>query len=158
MIIKINNKYGEKVAECSLIRDEFDCETLRLGHSFNCLNVTSGDVEQGEHGFDEVIEIDIDNLISPKKMQMIKSLAGAWATFETLRSEYELGCSDDDMYALEIIGIPHIYGFITDDEYKHYVEALNQFLGFDGDFYNNSEYDYSELDEFIQNLNPIYEK
>ena len=155
MKIRVNNKDGKNVAECILFRDEYN--NLLLTHSSNCLNVYAN-MEQGDYGFEEVIDIDVDNLISPKKMQMIKSLAGAWATFETLRTEYELGCSDDDMYALEIIGIPHIYGFITDDEYKNYIEALNQFLGFDGNFYNNSEYDYSELDDFIQNLNPIYEK
>ena len=155
MIIKINNKYGEEIAECSLFRDEYN--NLLLTHSSNCINVYS-DMEQGDYGFEEVIDIDVDNLISPKKMQMIKSLAGAWATFETLRSEYELSCSDDDMYAIEIISIPHVYGFITDNEYKNYIEALNQFLGFDGNFYNNIKYNYSELDEFIQNLNPIYKK
>ena len=158
MIIKINDKSGNNIAECELLHH--DTGVWYVQHKANIINVF-GDLKQSDKEFEdyvEVIDIDVDNLISPKKMQMIKSLAGAWATFETLRSEYELGCSDDDMYALEIIGIPHIYGFITDNEYKQYVEALNQFLGFDGNFYNNSEYDYSELDEFIQNLNPIYEK
>lgn len=155
MRIRINDKNGNNIAECDLYHH--DIGVWYTNHKSNILNIY-GDIIQTETGFDDVLDIDVDNLISPKKIQMIKSLAGAWATFETLRSEYELGCSDDDMYALEIIGIPHIYGFITDNEYKHYVEALNQFLGFDGNFYNNSEYDYSELDEFIQNLNPIYEK
>ena len=158
MIIKINNKNGEKVAECSLIRDEFDCETLRLGHSFNCLNVTSGDVEQGEHGFDEVIEIDIDNLISPNKINLIKSLAGAWTEWEVLRNEYHLYAEEDYKYAIKIIHKALLYKFISEDTYLSYLEQLKEFLGWEDDtYFTNDTYTDEDLDNFIYDLNPIYD-
>lgn len=157
MIIRINDKLSNNIAECELTHH--DIGIWYTQYKANIINVF-GDLKQSNKEFEdyiEVIDIDVDNLISPKKMQMIKSLAGAWATFETLRTEYELGSSDDDQYALEIIGIPHIYGYISDKEYAEYVQALTNFLGYDGVFYNN-DYEYDELDDFIQNLNPIYQK
>lgn len=154
MRIRINNKDGINIAECELWKDEYDNTFLKS--SANIKKVYSN-LEQGENGFEEVIDIDVINLISPKRLQMIKSLSSAWAVFETLRTEYELGCSDDSRYSLEILAIPKIYGYMSEDEYNKCLKALHDFLGWNGEFYTNSEYDYDELDSFIRNLNPIYD-
>lgn len=155
MIIRINNKYGEEVAECSLFRDEWG--NLSLTNSSNCLNVDS-DMEQGNYGFDEVIEIDVDNLISPKKMNLIKSLVGAWTEWETLRSEYHLYADEDYKYAIKIIHKALLYKFISEKTYLSYLEQLKEFLGWEDDTcFNNDSYTYEDLDNFIKNLNPIYD-
>ena len=153
MIIRINDEKGNNVAECEIL--QHDIGIWRTADKTNIENIFV-DIVQGESGFTDVIDIDVNNIISPKKLEMIKCLAGAWCSFETLRTEYELGCSDDDRYLLEIIGIPHTFGYITDEEHQEYVQALTEFLQYDGTCYNNDEYTYEELDEFIRGLNPVY--
>lgn len=153
MKIRVNNKNGEKIAECELWKDEYN--NLSLINSSNIKNVYT-DVEQGKNGFDDVIDIDIDNIISSKKMQMIQSITSAWTVFETLRSEYQLDTSDDVRYVLEILIVPKIYGYINEQEYNKYKKELYNFLKFDGISFMNSEYDYYELDNLIKNFNRIY--
>lgn len=157
MIIRINDKLGNNIAECDLLHH--DTGVWYVQHKVNIAKV-SGDLKQSDKEFEdyiEVIDIDVDNLISPKKLSMIKSIASAWAVFETIRSDYGLWTSDDEEYTIEIINIPHIYGYITDDEHKDYVKKIKDFFGYDGKCYTN-DYTYEELDDFIQNLNPIYKK
>ena len=62
MIIRINNNKGEKIAECRLIRNEYD--SLLLDYSENCKNIFSEDIEikNDIEEYDELIEIDIENL------------------------------------------------------------------------------------------------
>ena len=65
MIIRINNNKGQKIAECRLIRNEFDTETLLLDYSENCKNIFTEDIRLPNNNFeeyDELIEIDIKNL------------------------------------------------------------------------------------------------
>lgn len=153
MKIRINNKNGEKIAECDL--SHHDIGVWYTNHKSNIVNIY-GDIIQTETGFDDVIDIDIDNIISSKKIQMIKSVTSAWTVFETLRSEYQLDTSDDVRYVLEILIIPKIYGYINEQEYNKYKKELYNFLEFDGVSFMNSEYDYYELDNLIKNFNPIY--
>lgn len=157
MKIRINDKSGNNIAECDLLH--YDTGVWHVKNKANIVNVF-GDLERMDNEFEdyvEVIDIDVDNLISPKKLLMIKSIASAWAVFETIRNDYGLWTSDDEKYAIEIINIPHIYGYITDDEHKNYIKKIKDFFGYNGKFYTN-DYTYEELDDFIQNLNPIYEK
>lgn len=157
MKIRINDKSSNNIAECDLLH--YDTGVWNVQHKVNIAKVF-GDLKQSDEEFEdyiEVIDIDVDNLISPKKLSMIKSIASAWAVFETIRNDYGLWTSDDEKYTIEIINIPHIYGYITDDEHKDYVKKIKDFFGYDGKCYTN-DYTYEELDDFIQNLNPIYEK
>ena len=146
MKIRINDKSSNNIAECELLHH--NTGVWYVQHKVNIAKVF-GDLKQSDKEFEdyiEVIDIDVDNLISPKKLSMIKSIASAWAVFETIRNDYGLWTSDDEKYTIEIINIPHTYGYITDNEHKDY-----------GKCYTN-DYTYEELDDFIQNLNPIYEK
>ena len=157
MKIRINDKSSNNIAECDLLH--YDTGVWHVQQKVNIAKVF-GDLKQSDKEFEdyiEVIDINIDNLISPKKLSMIKSIASAWAVFETIRNDYGLWTSDDEKYTIEIINIPHIYGYITDDEHKNYVKKIKDFFGYDGDFYTH-DYTYEELDDFIQNLNPIYKK
>lgn len=154
MIIRINNKNGKNIAKCELWKDEYDNTLLR--GSNNVKNVYS-DLEQNEYGFEEVIDIDVDNLISPKYKNMLIGLGSAWATFETFRESFSLSCSDDDKYALDIIYIPYLYDFISKNEYIEYVEKLADFLQYEDGMFLNDNYTYEDLDNFIRDLNPIYD-
>lgn len=62
MIIRINNNKGEKIAECRLIRSEYD--SLLLDYSENCKNIFSEDIQirNDIEEYDELIEIDIKNI------------------------------------------------------------------------------------------------
>lgn len=64
MIIRINNNSGKKIAECRLIRNQFDNETLLLDYSENCENIFSEDIKLNNkyEEYDELIEIDIKNI------------------------------------------------------------------------------------------------
>ena len=136
MIIRINDKNGNKIAECDLYYQ--DIGIWYTNNKENILNIYS-DIEQGESGFTNVIDIDVDNIIPPKKLNMIKSLASAWGVFETTRTNYELDTSDDHNYASEIISIPLIYGYITEKEHNQYQNALNEFVGWTGVYFENAE-------------------
>ena len=153
MIIRINDKNGNNIAECDLYHHD-----IGIWNANSKSNISSiyGDIIQTERGFDDVIDIDIDNIIPQKQRLMELSLASAWSVFEVVRTNYTLDCSDDHMYASEIIQIPHTYGFIDDDTVKEYHEKLNSFLGWNGVLFDNDEYTYEEIDELIHNLNPIY--
>lgn len=156
--IKVNDKFGNEIGRCELSKDE-------LGNFYlvdkKGVRKVFTDVKQGTNGFDDVIDIDLnfdgDNIISPKKLKTIKELTTAWTTFQVMRTEYNLGASEDNQYGITIIGIPYIHKMITREEYKSYIQALRDFLGFDGKTYENDTYDYKELDELIRNLNPIYD-
>ena len=59
-----------------------------------------------------------------------------------------------------------VQGIIIPEDYKSkqtlieteiHIKKIKDFFGYDGKFYTN-DYTYEELDDFIQNLNPIYEK
>lgn len=156
--IRVNDKFGNEIGRCELIKDEWgDFDTIdKKG-----IRKVFTDIEQGANGFDDVINIDLkfdgDNIISPKKMKTIKGLITAWTTFQVMRTEYNLGASEDNQYSITIISIPYIHRMITKEEYKSYIQALKDFLGFDGETYENDTYDYEELDKFIKNLNPIYD-
>ena len=56
MKIRVNDKNGN-VAECDIWRDEYG--NLFLKNSDNC--EVFADYEQGEYGFDDIIDIDIIN-------------------------------------------------------------------------------------------------
>ena len=75
MKIRINDKSGNNIAECDLLHH--DTGIWYVQYKANIINVF-GDLERMDNEFEdyvEVIDIDVNNLISPKKMQMIKSLA-----------------------------------------------------------------------------------
>ena len=109
---------------------------------------------------DDVLEIQAVNvlLLTTRELTIVKSIAWAWATFETLRTENHLGADDDYKYIVEILEIPKVYKFISQEEFIAYTKAVQGFLQWDGNFYNNDEYTYEELDDFIEQLNPIYKK
>lgn len=154
MIIRINDKNGKNIAECDL--QHHDIGIWYTNHKSNILNIY-GDIIQTETGFDDVLDIDIDNLIYPKKIECIKSLAGAWTEFEVLRKEYVLDIASDYDYITNILHKPLLYGLITEDEYISYVDKIKEFLGYENDtYFTNDEYTYSEIDELIYSLNPIY--
>lgn len=157
MIVNINNKYGIKIAECELKHHDIGIWNVINKNNIDdiCIDLREEDNEE----YTEVININVTNIMTPKKLNMIKSLASAWSKFETLRTEYDLSSSDDDKYALEIISIPRTYGFISIKEHQSYVQALGDFLEYDEQdgCYNNSNYTYEELDNFIRNLNGIYD-
>lgn len=157
MIININNKYGIKIAECELEHHDTGIWYTRRKENVN--EIITDLKEEENNRYTEIININVANIMTSKRLQMIKSLVAAWTVFETLRREYELGCSDDDKYALKIISVPRIYGFISIKEHQSYVKALGNFLGYDehNDCYNNNNYTYKELDKFIRNLNEIYD-
>lgn len=64
MIIRINDKNGNNIAECDLLHH--DIGIWYTNQKSNISNVY-GDIIQTEKGFDDVIDIDIDNIISPKQ-------------------------------------------------------------------------------------------
>ena len=90
MKIRINDKLGNNIAECDLLH--YDTGVWNVQHKVNIAKVF-GDLKQSDKEFEdyiEVIDIDVDNLISPKKLLMIKSIASAWAVFETIRRDLGL--------------------------------------------------------------------
>ena len=64
MIIRINDKNGNNIAECDLYHH--DIGIWNVNSKSNISNVY-GDIIQTETGFDDVIDIDIDNIIPPKQ-------------------------------------------------------------------------------------------
>lgn len=65
MIIKINDNCGKNIAKCEIFWDECDC--LRLSSKENIKNIYD-EMEQGDCGFTECIEIDIDKIYNRKKI------------------------------------------------------------------------------------------
>lgn len=63
MIIRINDKNGDNIAECDLYHH--DIGIWDMNSRFNISSIY-GDIIQTEKGFDDVIDIDIDN-ITPQK-------------------------------------------------------------------------------------------
>lgn len=154
MRIRINDKNGNNIAECDLYHH--DIGIWYTNHKSNILNIY-GDIIQTETGFDDVLDIDIDNLISPNKINLIKSLASAWTEWEVLRNEYHLYAEDDYKYAIKIIYKALLYKFISEETYLSYLEQLKEFLGWEDDtYFTNDTYTYEDLDNFIYDLNPIY--
>ena len=64
MIIRINDKNGNNIAECDLYHHD-----IRIWYANSKSNISSicGDIIQTEQGFDDVIDIDIDNIIPQNK-------------------------------------------------------------------------------------------
>lgn len=64
MIIRINDKNGNNIAECDLYHHD-----IGIWNANSKSNISSihGDIIQTERGFDDVIDIDIDNIIPPKQ-------------------------------------------------------------------------------------------
>lgn len=64
MIIRINDKNGNNIAECDLYHHD-----IGIWNANSKSNIFSiyGDIIQTETGFDDVIDIDIDNIIPPKQ-------------------------------------------------------------------------------------------
>lgn len=109
---------------------------------------------------DEAIEIEADNvlILTTKELNTVKSIAWSWAEFETNRKDAYMGADDDFKAIVNILHIPYIYNLITEEQYKAYVKSVEQFLQWDGDFFNNDSYTYEELDDFVEQLNPLYKK
>ena len=59
MIIRINDKNGNNIAECDLYHH--DIGIWNVNSRFNISSIY-GDIIQTEKGFDDVIDIDIDNI------------------------------------------------------------------------------------------------
>lgn len=155
MIIRINDKNGNNIAECDLYKH--DIGVWYTNHKSNILNIY-GDIIQTETEFDDILDIDIDNLICPKEIEYIKSLTGAWTVFAVLRAEYNLDTASDYDYITDILHKPLLYGLITEDEYTSYINKIKEFLGYENDtYFTNDEYTYSEIDELIYSLNPLYD-
>lgn len=106
------------------------------------------------------MEIQEDNIVilTKKELNAIKSIAWAWAEFETNRKDYYMGADDDLKAIAKILHIPYIYDLITKEQYQAYIKSVEQFLEWDGDFVNKSDYTYEELDDFVEQLNPLYKK
>lgn len=64
MIIRINDKNGNNIAECDLSHHDIG---IWYTHQKSNISNVYGDIIQTEKGFDDVIDIDIDNIISPKQ-------------------------------------------------------------------------------------------
>lgn len=64
MIIRINDKNGNNIAECDLYHH--DIGIWNVNSKSNIFSIY-GDIIQTETGFDDVIDIDIDNIIPPKQ-------------------------------------------------------------------------------------------
>ena len=64
MIIRINDKNGNNIAECDLYHHD-----IGIWNANSKSNISSiyGDIIQTETGFDDIIDIDIDNIIPPKQ-------------------------------------------------------------------------------------------
>ena len=64
MIIRINDKNGNNIAECDLHHHD-----IGIWNANSKSNISSiyGDIIQTERGFDDIIDIDIDNIIPPKQ-------------------------------------------------------------------------------------------
>ena len=104
------------------------------------------------------MEIQADNIILTKKeLDAIKSIAWAWATFENNRQDY-LGTEDDFKSIIKILYIPYLYDLITEEEYKKHIKSVEEFFQYDGNFFNNDSYTYEELDDFVEQLHPLYKK
>ena len=65
MIIRINDKNGNNIAECDLYHH--DIGIWNANSKSNILNIY-GDIIQTETGFDDVIDIDIDNITPSKQI------------------------------------------------------------------------------------------
>ena len=89
MIIRINDKNGNNIAECDLYHH--DIGIWNANSKSNILNIY-GDIIQTETGFDDIIDIDIDNIIPQKQRLMELSLASAWSVFEVVRTNDTLDC------------------------------------------------------------------
>lgn len=65
MIIRINDKNGNNIAECDLYHHD-----IGIWNANSKSNISSicGDIIQTEKGFDDVIDINIDNIIPPKQI------------------------------------------------------------------------------------------
>ena len=64
MIIRINDRNGNNIAECDLYHHD-----IGIWNANSKSNISSiyGDIIQTETGFDDIIDIDIDNIIPPKQ-------------------------------------------------------------------------------------------
>lgn len=131
MIIRINDKNGNYIGECDLYNEEFP----------------------------DILDIDID-VIRKKDLEKIKTMAKKWSRFETIRNMgEELSTSDDMELVLDLIKIPLIHKWISKKEYNDILSKVHEFFKYDGTFvYQDNYEDYNELDEFIENLNPIFKK
>lgn len=66
MIIRINDKNGNNIAECDL--SHHDIGVWYTNQTSNISNVC-GDIIQTERGFDDVIDIDIGNIMPQKQIE-----------------------------------------------------------------------------------------
>lgn len=64
MIIRINDKNGNNIAECDLYHHDIGIWNV---NSKSNISSIYGDIIQTETGFDDVIDIDINNIIPPKQ-------------------------------------------------------------------------------------------
>lgn len=110
---------------------------------------------------DDVLDIDLDDdgvFFTPEEFNALMGCKSCWVEFETDRKQYELGVHDDWQAVLRIIAPLKIYHILNDEEYNDTLHQANDFFKFvNGDF-QDPEYTYEELDEFIRKLHPILGK
>lgn len=153
MRIRINNENGDNLGECEFLQDEN--QDLKLATTNDCIDVNV-DIEQGLYGFDYAIDLYMKDMITPERLDMEKALVNKWAIFTVLRTEYDLDIASDYTYVLEILQVPEIYEFISEETYLAYIKELKDFLELENEIFSNDKYTYEELDNFIHELNPIY--
>lgn len=61
MIIRINDKNGNNIAECELIQHDIGIWNTQYKKNIKKIYV---DIAQNERGFTDVLDIDIENIIS----------------------------------------------------------------------------------------------
>lgn len=111
---------------------------------------------------DDVLDIDLDDdgvFFTPEEFNAIMSCKSAWVEFETNRNQFELGSHDDWQAALKIIAPLKIHHVVNEEEYDDLLKQVNSYFKLtDGYVFEDLEYTYKELDEFIRELHPLLNK
>ena len=101
---------------------------------------------------DDTIDTRIKNYYKNLEQLKIK-LAFQWGKFCEMRERTELSTEQDCNYVYEIIKTFHKN---WRGSTKNPLKEFDNFFGYDGSVYNNSDYDYYDVDQFICNYHPIF--
>lgn len=162
MLIDIQGMYS-RIGAIEIHENDFNGEVTIIDTKGDILVSNIGNDSEVNYllnSNDEAIEVEANNvlILTTKELDVVKSIAWAWAEFETNRKDSYMGADDDLKAIIKILHIPYIYDLINEEQYQAYVKSVEQFLEWDGDFFNNGDYTYEELDDFVEQLNPLYKK
>lgn len=155
MIIRINDKNGNNIAECDLYHH--DIGIWNANSKSNISNIY-GDIIQTEQGFDDVIDIDIDNIMPQKQIDEETKLL--MKLKNSFNEEFDWTSQALDEY----IGYCSTFGgdyvsYIAEAINKCFDALINDFFKYDGCNWNSEEeYRYDELDYFLSTLHPLLDK